>query len=219
VFNRNRSCHSEGQFKTSPSFSIGGDLPFDWIKERLGGGGQWEITPAIDGQSFSIYHRVYSCNLQEILNHITFLFSLAGKEFPAFQIGDGQYNKSIQKGTGGWKMKRDAASLNEEFDSFCRTRGADLAGTADLIPVRDLSSQGPSMLGRPPGPYPWNPAQRLDCGLSPPDEPRRHSLYWHHVYDVVTQSLDFWLTTLPLVDQPGFRHSRSPVHPTTSTSS
>jgi epoxyqueuosine reductase len=90
-------------------------------------------------------------------------------------------------------MNRNAASLNEELESFCRNRGADLVGVADLIPVRDfILSQGPSMLGQFPRAV--SMGIRLNDWIvdsHTPDEPRRHSLYWHHVYDVVTRSLDF----------------------------
>jgi epoxyqueuosine reductase len=93
----------------------------------------------------------------------------------------------------GEKMQRDAVSLNEELGNFCRARGADLFGIADLVPVRDfILSQGPAMLGQ----FPRGVSMgiRLNDGIvdtHSPNEPRRHSLYWHHVYDVVTQSLNF----------------------------
>lgn len=90
-------------------------------------------------------------------------------------------------------MNRGAAFLNEELKNFCRTRGADLIGTADLVPVRDfVLSQGPSMLGQFPRAV--SIGMRLNdliVDSHNPQEPRRQSLYWHHVYDVVTRSLDF----------------------------
>ena len=103
----------------------------------------------------------------------------------------------------GRPMQKNAASLNEELENFCRTRGADLFGIADLVPVRNfVLSQGPSTIGQFPRAV--SMGIRLNDWIvdsHSPNETRRNSLYWHHVYDVVTQSLDFlaydvtrWLT-------------------------
>ena len=93
----------------------------------------------------------------------------------------------------GRPMQKNAASLNEELENFCRTRGADLFGIADLVPVRNfVLSQGPSTIGQFPRAV--SMGIRLNDWIvdsHSPNETRRKSLYWHHVYDVVTQSLDF----------------------------
>lgn len=104
----------------------------------------------------------------------------------------------------GDHMPTKAAALTKELKDFSLSRGADLVGIADLVPVRNfILSQAPSMVGQFP--------RAISMGLRlndwivdshTPHEPRRHSLYWHHVYDVVTQSLNFlaydvtrWLTS------------------------
>jgi len=90
-------------------------------------------------------------------------------------------------------MPIEPENLTKELREFSLSRGADLFGVADLGPVRKfILSQGPSMLGQ----FPRGVSMgiRLNDRIvdsHSPDEPRRQSLYWHHVYDVVTQSLDF----------------------------
>ena len=90
-------------------------------------------------------------------------------------------------------MSREVACLNEELGTFSRTHGADLFGVADLVPVRNfILTQGPSLLGQFPRAV--SMGIRLNDWIvnsHTPHEPRRNSLYWHHVYDVVTRSLDF----------------------------
>ena len=80
-----------------------------------------------------------------------------------------------------------------ELEKFSRQRGADLFGVADLTGARDfIASQGPSWIGDFPR------AISIGMNLSDhivdnhsPDELMRQSLYWHHVYEVVSRALDF----------------------------
>lgn len=82
--------------------------------------------------------------------------------------------------------------LTETLATFSRDRGADLFGVADLAPAADfLSSHGdPIAAGYP---------RAVSIGMQlndaivdghDPDEPRGKSLYWHHVYDVVSEALN-----------------------------
>ncbi len=93
--------------------------------------------------------------------------------------------------------------LTEQLAEFSRQRGADLHGVADLAPARDfLSSQGYPGIGEFPRAV--SVGMRVNDAIVErhnPEEPRRQSLYWHHVYEVVTRALDFlaydlsrWLT-------------------------
>ncbi len=86
-------------------------------------------------------------------------------------------------------MEPQAATLK----NFCIARGADLFGVADLEPVKEyVLSLSPAWLGRYPRAV--SIGMRLNDAVvdrHSPDEPRRQSLYWHHVYDVVTPALDF----------------------------
>jgi len=90
-------------------------------------------------------------------------------------------------------MPSEERQINQQLRDFSMRRGADLFGVADLGPARDfILSQG----------NPWGSqfprAVSLGMRLNDlivehhdPNEPRRQSLYWHHVYDVVTRALDF----------------------------
>ncbi len=84
-------------------------------------------------------------------------------------------------------------ALTEDLGEFSRGRGADLFGVADLAPARDfVSFQDYSGIGRFPRAI--SVAIRLNDAIvdqHSPKEPRRQSLYWHHVYEVVTRTLDF----------------------------
>lgn len=82
--------------------------------------------------------------------------------------------------------------LTETLATFSRDRGADLFGVADLAPAADfLSSHGdPITAGYP---------RAVSIGMQlndaivdghDPDEPRGKSLYWHHVYSVVSEALN-----------------------------
>jgi epoxyqueuosine reductase QueG len=109
-------------------------------------------------------------------------------------------------------MDLNESGLTEQLAEFSRQRGADLHGVADLAPARDfISFQGYPGVGRFPRAV--SVGMQLNDAIVDqhnPEEPRRQSLYWHHVYEVVTRALDFlaydlgrWLTdrgfkTLPI---------------------
>ncbi len=90
-------------------------------------------------------------------------------------------------------MNSGNAVLTEQLGEFARQQGADLWGVADLTPARDfIAAQGDPLAGRFP--------RAVSMGMQlndlivenhSPEEPRRQSLYWHHVYEVVTRKLDF----------------------------
>jgi epoxyqueuosine reductase QueG len=95
-------------------------------------------------------------------------------------------------------------SLAQQLKRFSLNQGADLFGIADLIPARDfLARQGSLVVTQ--FPHAVSLGMQLNDSIvdgHSPHESRRQSLYWHHVYDVVTQNLDFlaydvarWLTT------------------------
>jgi len=90
-------------------------------------------------------------------------------------------------------MEPDTKGLTKKLQKFSQTRGADLFGVADLTPVQSyISSQGPSWIGGYPRAV--SIGMRLNDQIvetHTPLESRRDSLYWFHVYDVVTRSLDF----------------------------
>jgi epoxyqueuosine reductase len=94
---------------------------------------------------------------------------------------------------GGLTMSDYSGKFTEELETFCRQKGADLFGIADLDPAIDfLASHGdPIATGYP---------RAVSIGMQindtivenhDPDEPRGKSLYWHHIYEVVSQSLNF----------------------------
>lgn len=90
-------------------------------------------------------------------------------------------------------MKLDSAVLSESLKHFSRGKGADLFGVADLTAAGPfIAAYGPDWVGRFP--------RAVSIGMQlndtivdvhSPEERIPHSLYWHHVYDVVTPSLDF----------------------------
>ena len=90
-------------------------------------------------------------------------------------------------------MPDKTIALTKELKEFSLAAGADLFGVADLAPVRQVvASQGPPRMAGFPR------AVSIGMGLNDeivdshsPLETRRDSLYWHHVYSVVTASLDF----------------------------
>ena len=90
-------------------------------------------------------------------------------------------------------MKAKESTLTKELEKFSRLRGADLFGVAELAFAKDfIASQCPPSIADFPR------AVSLGMRLSDPivdqhspDEPCRMSLYWHHVYEVVTRALDF----------------------------
>jgi epoxyqueuosine reductase len=95
-------------------------------------------------------------------------------------------------------------SLTQQLKQFSLDRGADLFGIADLVPAHEfLARRG--LVEITPFPHAVSLGMQLNDFIvdgHSPHEPRGQSLYWHHVYDVVTQNLDFlaydvarWLTT------------------------
>ena len=89
-------------------------------------------------------------------------------------------------------MKVERSALRQELDAFSRQLGADFVGVAELAPAHDfIVAQGGPLVGQFPRAV--SMGMRL-CDaivdLHNPDEPRRDSLYWHHVYDVVSPALD-----------------------------
>jgi epoxyqueuosine reductase len=90
-------------------------------------------------------------------------------------------------------MYRDTTKLTKELKKFSRIHGADLFGVADLMPVQSfVCSHGPSWIGEFPRAV--SIGMRLNDQIietHTPHEQRRNSLYWFHVYDVVTRALDF----------------------------
>lgn len=83
--------------------------------------------------------------------------------------------------------------LTKELGEFARQRGADLFGVADLEPAREfILAQGNFPLDRFPLAVSLGmPLNDMIVEKHSPLEARRDSLYWFHVYKVVTQSLDF----------------------------
>lgn len=90
-------------------------------------------------------------------------------------------------------MPENSRELTEEMEAFCLQKGADLAGVADLGPAAEfLETHGEPMAAR----YP----RAVSIGMQindaiveshDPDEPRGKSLYWHHIYNVVSEALNF----------------------------
>jgi ferredoxin len=88
-------------------------------------------------------------------------------------------------------MGTEAATLTRELEDFARERGADLFGVADLRAASDLnvSRAGPGA----DLPLAVSLAMCLNDAIvdgHDPNEGHRQSIYWHHVYDVVTPALD-----------------------------
>jgi epoxyqueuosine reductase QueG len=89
-------------------------------------------------------------------------------------------------------MEQEKNELTQQLSAFARQRGADLFGVADLTPAHDfIVSQSNALVGQFPR------AVSLGMQLNDaivdghsPDESPRESLYWHHVYRVVTPALD-----------------------------
>ncbi len=82
--------------------------------------------------------------------------------------------------------------LTKELEEFSRQRGADLFGVADLEPAREfLSAQGNFPMDRFPRAVSLGmPVNDRIVETHSPLEARKDSLYWFHVYDVVTPFLD-----------------------------
>ena len=89
-------------------------------------------------------------------------------------------------------MQARETALTEELEKFSRQRGVDLFGVADLALAKDfIASQSPFSIGHFPRAVSMG-MQLIDAivDLHSPTEPKRQSLYWHHVYEVVTPALD-----------------------------
>jgi epoxyqueuosine reductase QueG len=82
--------------------------------------------------------------------------------------------------------------LTQELESFARGKGADLFGVADLAPAREffVSLGSPIVEKLPRAVSMGLPLNDYIVEHHSPEEQRRQSLYWHHVYDVVTPALD-----------------------------
>lgn len=100
-------------------------------------------------------------------------------------------------------MNPRKSALTQHLQNFSWQRGADLFGIADITPAYDfIASQGDPNVRRFPRAVSFGMQLCRDIvEQHTPDEPRRQSLYWHHVYEVVTRALDFlaydiarWLT-------------------------
>jgi len=89
-------------------------------------------------------------------------------------------------------MPNNLPNIKEELESFCRQKGADLIGIADLNLAKDfIESHGDAIVRKFP--------RAISLGMRindtivenhSPDEPRGKSLYWHHIYDVVSEMLN-----------------------------
>jgi epoxyqueuosine reductase QueG len=97
----------------------------------------------------------------------------------------------MQKGVN--ELKPAKTTLTHELGMFSRQRGADLFGIAGLVPARDFIASGSD-------PFVAQFPRAISIGMQlcdgiveqhTPNEPRRHSLYWHHIYEVVSRALDF----------------------------
>jgi epoxyqueuosine reductase len=83
-------------------------------------------------------------------------------------------------------------ALTRKLEEFARNYGADLFGVADLEPAREFISGQENF---PPDRFPravsvGMPLNDMIVESHSPEEARRDSLYWFHVYKVVTPALD-----------------------------
>jgi len=89
-------------------------------------------------------------------------------------------------------MTTSKKGLTRKLGEVALEKGADLFGIADLEPARVyITNQGHLSLKR--FPYAVSLGRFLNDEIvetHSPDEPRRDSLYWFHVYEVVTRALD-----------------------------
>jgi len=101
-------------------------------------------------------------------------------------------------------MTVNTETLTREMNTFVCLKGADLFGVADLAPAADfLSTHGDSVAAGYPRAV--SIGMQLNNAIVDnhrPDEPRGKSLYWHHVYSVVSEELNAlaydvsrWLTS------------------------
>ncbi len=100
-------------------------------------------------------------------------------------------------------MKAGETGLTQKLEKFSRKGGADLFGVADLgLAVDFIASQCPSWVGAFPRAV--SLGMQVNAGIAEqhdPNEPRHLSMYWFHVYEVVSPALNFlaydtarWLT-------------------------
>jgi epoxyqueuosine reductase len=84
-------------------------------------------------------------------------------------------------------------TLTKELEEFSRQNGAALFGAADLRPAKEfISAQGNFPADRFPRAVSIGmPLNDAIVERHSPLEAKKDSLYWFHVYDVVTQLLDF----------------------------
>ena len=89
-------------------------------------------------------------------------------------------------------MDSKKGTLTQELEAFARGKGAELIGIADLLPAREfiVSLGNPIVDQFPLAVSMGMPLNYYIVEHHSPTEPRRQSLYWHHVYDVVTPALD-----------------------------
>lgn len=90
-------------------------------------------------------------------------------------------------------MSKNVVGLQQRLEHLAYQNGADLFGVADLEPVREyIVAQGEESLDKFP--------RAVSAGIRlsdvivdqhSPDEKTEYSLYWHHVYGVVTPALNF----------------------------
>lgn len=90
-------------------------------------------------------------------------------------------------------MDSQKDALTQELEVFARQKGGELFGVADLASARDfIALQNNPLLGQFPRAVSMGmPLNDFIVEHHSPAEPRRQSLYWHHVYEVVTPALDF----------------------------
>ena len=96
-------------------------------------------------------------------------------------------------GTKGRSKPPPGKIVTDELEKYSREHGADLFGVADLTLASEfIAAECPAWVGE----FPF----AVSVGMSvsdivlenhSPDEPRDKSLYFHHVYDVITPALDF----------------------------
>jgi epoxyqueuosine reductase QueG len=89
-------------------------------------------------------------------------------------------------------MDSKKVTLTQELETFAKAKGAELFGVADLSPAREfIVSLGNPIVDQFPRAVSMGmPLNDFIVEHHSPTEPRRQSLYWHHVYDVVTPALD-----------------------------
>jgi len=90
-------------------------------------------------------------------------------------------------------MSLNSNGLTKELETFCKQKGVDLFGIADLEPAGEfLATHGdPIAAGYPRAVSMGMQINDAIVENHDPDEPRGKSLYWHHIYNVVSESLNF----------------------------